>query len=330
MRNATAGSPAVGAKRQVDEPELAKKRKKDGVANIDAQVLNNVSLVKAFTKARANVNLEAAYRFMTKNGFQADFSQAKGAQFSLSGYSPNEEASEEANQKAEKIIREGGILGTFMRVPFSNSATSEEGSILYRTTTDETFVGIERWKKNKPNKIRVSDVVNKRVLAPAVVTVNPDTTATVEWSDGTRTLLAQHSHDQEETGSSIKAAAECEEYCSLITDYVCHQVCNWIWTTVCNSVCHSICPIPFVCDWVCGWVCNAVQAWVCDSLCEPITRWVCVTICPPPPPPPEDPLCLDECGTLDCACGVLTTCGHDQCSACGGGGVSLKHGGGDK
>jgi hypothetical protein len=165
-------------------------------------------------------------------------------------------------------------------------------------------------------------------MTPAIVTVNEDTTASVEWADGSKTLLAPHSHDQEETGSSIKAAADCEEYCSLVTDYVCHQVCNWVWTTVCNYVCRRFCPIPILCDWICGWVCDAVQAWVCDSLCEPITRWVCVRICPPPP---EDPLCQDECGTLDCACGVATVCAHEQCSACGGGGgVTLKHGGGDK
>jgi hypothetical protein len=121
-------------------------------------------------------------------------------------------------------------------------------SILYRTTVEGTLVGIERWKKNKPNKIKVSEVVNKRLLTPAIVTVNEDTTASVEWADGSKTLLAPHSHDQEETASSIRAAADCEEYCSLVTDYVCHQVCNWVWTTVCNYVCRRFCPIPILCD----------------------------------------------------------------------------------
>ena len=326
-RKANAGSLPAEATAAKDEIIPAKRKQKDGVANIDTQVLNNITLVKTFTKARSNPNLEAAYRHLTKSGFQPDFSQAKGAVFTLAGYAPKADAREDANQKAEKIMREGGTLGSFIRVPFSNSATREEGSILYRTTADETFVGVELWKKNKPNKIRVSDVVNKRLLPPATVTVNPDTTASVEWADGTRTLLGPHSHDQEEKDGSIRTAdAEgCEEYCSLITNYVCHQVCNWIWTTVCNSVCHSICPIPFICDWVCGWVCNAVQSWVCDTLCDPVTEWVCVRICPPPPPPPEDPLCLDECGTLDCACGVLSVCGHELCSACGGGSRALKH-----
>jgi hypothetical protein len=120
---ATAEYSPVEAKGLTAEPTGATQEQKDSVANIDTQVLSNTELVKAFTKARSNVNLEAAYKHMTKSGFQPDFSQAKGAVFSLTGYHPNEDASEEANRRAEKIMREGGTLGSFMRVPFSNTAT---------------------------------------------------------------------------------------------------------------------------------------------------------------------------------------------------------------
>ena len=140
-------------------------------------VLRGGRLTKAIKKARTNTDVDSAWNYLTKRGFTPDVLNAKGAEFKLTDYVLGSGASEAAHERADKIMEEGGTLGNFIRIPFFNNLTNEGASVLYRTTTEGAFVGMEQWKQNKRNKVRLSDVVNKRVQQPALVTVNEDTIA---------------------------------------------------------------------------------------------------------------------------------------------------------
>jgi hypothetical protein len=259
----------------------------DGSLSMTTTVLRGGRLTKAIKKARTNTDVDSAWNYLTKRGFTPDVLNAKGAEFKLTDYVLGSGASEAAHERADKIMEEGGTLGNFIRIPFFNTLTNEGASVLYRTTTEGAFVGMEQWKQNKRNKVRLSDVVNKRVQEPALVTVNEDTTARVEFADGSSAVLGPHSHDMAEPQAASAGGitpqdlpAGCTEICGYATKWVCTQLCNWIWTTVCNTVCEWFCPI---CGPLCGWVCHAVQSWVCNQVCEPVTEWVCNIICDPGP-----------------------------------------------
>ena len=282
----TAAAPAntiAGKTHSIRGPES----EADGSVSMTTMLLRGAKLAKAIKKSRANADVGAAWNYLTKRGFSPDVLHAQGAEFTLTDYVLGANASEEAHQKADRIMDEGGRLGNFIRIPFYNILTNEGASVLYRTTLDNAFVGVEEWKQNKRNKVRVSDVVNKRLQDPALVTVNEDTTASVKWADGSTTQLGPHSHEAQQSASSIAPQGivpqGCTEVCGLATKWVCNQVCGWIWNTVCNTVCDWLCPI---CGPLCSYVCKAVQSWVCNQVCEPVTEWVCNTICDPGDGPP--------------------------------------------